>query len=182
MLGDLGRLVVAAQQDVGEALVVAQQHVVARPQLLDQVGFEQQRLGFRPRGDELHVRRLGDHARDGIGVGHAARIGRDPVLQVLGLADIEHLAGGIEHPVDAGLVGQMLGEAGDDLDAVLQRPRRGLAEIKRRRRQGLLGLGFGGGPGVRQVLFGRGLGRFAIHASHVGCARRFVMSAVALAH
>jgi hypothetical protein len=37
---------VAGDQDIGKRLVVAQLHVEARPQLLDQIGLEQQRLGF----------------------------------------------------------------------------------------------------------------------------------------
>ena len=41
MLEGLRRLVVFADEDVREALVVAQDDVEARLQLLDQVGFEQ---------------------------------------------------------------------------------------------------------------------------------------------
>src|SRR5690606_16111372 len=47
---DEGRgLVVSGDENVGERLVVAQQHIEAGPQALDQVGLEQQRLGFRAR-------------------------------------------------------------------------------------------------------------------------------------
>ena len=46
MLEDLRRPMVAGDQDIGKRLVVAQLHVEARPQLLDQIGFEQQRLGL----------------------------------------------------------------------------------------------------------------------------------------
>src|SRR5690606_10656693 len=40
-------------QDMRKALVVAQQHVEAGLQLLDEIRLEQQRLGLRRRGDEL---------------------------------------------------------------------------------------------------------------------------------
>ena len=38
--------VILAQQDEREAFVVAQQHVVGRAEALDQLRFEQQRLGL----------------------------------------------------------------------------------------------------------------------------------------
>ena len=172
MLQDRRRVMVAGQQDVGERLVVAQQHVVARPELLDQVRLEQQRLGLGTRGDELHVRRLGDHPGDGVGMRHAARIGGHAVLQALGLADIEHLAGAIEHPVDARLVRQVLGELLDDFDAGLERAGRRLAEIERRF----------GGEGVLLVLelvLRKIVLAFATHGLHVGCRNGFVMSGAA---
>ena len=53
MLQDLRRPVVAGYQDIGERLVVAQLHVEARPQLLDQIGFQQQRLGLGRGRDDL---------------------------------------------------------------------------------------------------------------------------------
>jgi hypothetical protein len=46
MLAHLGRAVVAADHEFGEGLVVAQQHVEARLQLLDEVGFQQQGVGL----------------------------------------------------------------------------------------------------------------------------------------
>ena len=53
---------VGGDEDVREALVVAEQHVVARLQLLDQVLLEQQRLGLGLRRQEHHRRRRGDHS------------------------------------------------------------------------------------------------------------------------
>src|SRR5208337_4914958 len=41
MFGQLRAALVASQQDVGETLVVAHQHIEARLQLLDEIGFEQ---------------------------------------------------------------------------------------------------------------------------------------------
>ena len=107
MFQDLRRPVVAGDQDIGKRLVVAQLHVEARPQLLDQIGFQQQRLGFGRGRHDLDGGRRRDHARD------ARRLRRRPAhrttaaCDVLGLADIEHVAGGIEHAVDAGRGGRM---------------------------------------------------------------------------
>ena len=103
MLEDLRRPMVAGDQDVGKRLVVAQLHVEARPQLLDQVGFQQQRLGLGRGGDDLDRHGRGDHAQDARRQRRVdAGIGGQPLADVLGLADIEHVAGGIEHAVDAG--------------------------------------------------------------------------------
>ena len=54
VLGELRPFGVAADDDVGERLVVAQQHVEARPEALDQVVLEQQRLGLAAGDRELH--------------------------------------------------------------------------------------------------------------------------------
>jgi hypothetical protein len=107
-----GATVVAGDEDIGKRLVVAQQHVEARPQALDQIGFEQQRFDLGARRDELHVRRLAHHLGDAIGVDAAMRIVGDALLQAARLADIEHVAGFVEHAVDAGAVRQPLDEFG----------------------------------------------------------------------
>jgi hypothetical protein len=101
MLQDLREGVIAAQEDVREALVVAVRHIVAGLEPLDEVGFEQQRFGFRGRGNEDHVRRFGNHPRNAIGMVRRLRIGGDAFLQAAGLADVKHLALGIEHAIDA---------------------------------------------------------------------------------
>ena len=101
VLEDLRRPVVAGDHDVGERLVVAQQHVEARAQPLDQIGLEQQRLGLGPGGDELERGGGGDHALDARVVAGRPRIGRDAFADVLGLADIEHRAVRIDHAIDA---------------------------------------------------------------------------------
>jgi len=44
MFDHLGKTVVGAQQDIGIGLVVAQRHVVARLQSLDQIGLKEQRF------------------------------------------------------------------------------------------------------------------------------------------
>ncbi len=62
MLDDLRPFMVARDQDVGEGLVVLEQDVVARPELLDQVRFEQQCLDLGVGRHHFHARGLGDHA------------------------------------------------------------------------------------------------------------------------
>src|SRR5690606_9710476 len=87
-------------QDVGERLVVAEADVVARLQLLDEVGLEEQRFGFRCRGDELHARRLGDHSSDSGRVANQPGVALYALLEVASLADVEHLAVRTQHAVD----------------------------------------------------------------------------------
>ena len=113
MLEDLRRPVIRRDQDVGKRLVVAQQHVEARAQPLDQIGFEQQRFGLGLGGDELHRRRRRDHAHDAAVVAGRPRIGGDPLLDVLRLADVEHVALGVDHAIDAGRRRRVLDRARD---------------------------------------------------------------------
>ena len=126
MLEDLRRPVVGGDQDIGKRLVVAQQHVEARPQPLDQVGLEQQRLGLGRGRDELERGGRRDHALDARVVAGRPRIGDDALLDVLGLADVEHVAVGVDHAVDAGRGRRELGVARD----------RGAAGGERRGRRG----------------------------------------------
>jgi hypothetical protein len=105
---------IPGDQDVGEGFVVAQQHVVAGLQLLDEIGLEQERLGLGAGGDELHRGRLGDHASDAVRMRLAARIGRDAGADVARLAHIEHIAIRRDHAVDAGRIGRVLQLAPND--------------------------------------------------------------------
>ena len=108
MLLDLREGVFLRNEDIRKGFVVPQQHVEIGLQLLDEVLFQQQRLGFRPRRQEHH--RLGrvDHPGDARRMAGGAGIVRHPRLEVARLADIKHPAFGIEHPVDARLRGQGL--------------------------------------------------------------------------
>jgi hypothetical protein len=93
---------VGGDENIGKRLVVAQQHVEAWPQPLDQVGFQQQRFGLGDGRDEFDRMGQRDHALDAGVVPGRTRVGDDPLPDVLRLADIKHLAGGIEHPIDPG--------------------------------------------------------------------------------
>ena len=87
-------------------LVVAQQDVVARVVLLDQVELEQQGLGLGVHHRDLDPHHL-RHQRHGLGRAAAAlaqlgpEVRRDPPSEVARLADVEDVAGAVEHPVDA---------------------------------------------------------------------------------
>ncbi|MGY4422616.1 hypothetical protein ACVWY2_005065 [Bradyrhizobium sp. JR6.1] len=117
MLENLRRPMVAGDQNIGKRLVVAQLHIEARPELLDQIGFEQQRLGLGHGRDDLDMRGRRDHAQDARRQRRVGpRIGRQPLFDVLRLADIEHVVGGVEHAVDAG---RGRGEADRVLDRLM---------------------------------------------------------------
>ena len=92
MLDEPRGWVCGANQDIGEALVVAQRDVVARLELLDEISLEEQRLGVRCGGDEHHRAGLRDHARDAARLALGRHIGGDALLDRARLADIEHLA------------------------------------------------------------------------------------------
>ena len=124
------------EQDVGEALVVAVGDVVARLQPLDQIGFQQQRFDLGGGRDEDHLRRLRDHARDAIGLRAGLGVGGDPLLEARRLADIEHVALGVQHAIDAGRIGQRL-QIGRDALGAFER-RLGLALCWARRRADFL--------------------------------------------
>ena len=49
---------------IGEALIIAQHNVEARPMLLDEVVLEEQRLGIRVGDRYFHVYRFGDQRLD----------------------------------------------------------------------------------------------------------------------
>ncbi len=119
MLGDLRGVVIPRDQNIGEGFVVAHQHVEARLQLLDEIGLEQQRVGLGLDRDEHHVGCRGDHPRDAVHMAGEAGVARHALSHILGLADIEHLAVGGDHAIDAGTVGRVLPMALDQRDAAL---------------------------------------------------------------
>ena len=131
VLEDLRRPVVRGDQDIGKRLVVAQQHVEARAQPLDQVRLEQQRLGLGGSRDEFDRRRSRDHAGDARGVPGQALIGQDALADVLGLADVEHAAACVDHAVDARSRRCGLGVAPDDPGSARRRGCRGRFRARR---------------------------------------------------
>jgi hypothetical protein len=123
------RKLLARDADVRVALVVAEQDVVARLERLDQVVLEQQRLAFRTRHGRLDTRDLADHHRDPGLVRALLEVVRDPFPQVARLADVERVAGGVEHPVDA----RPMRQRRDELARVERRRVAGVAPRRRRR-------------------------------------------------
>ncbi len=102
----LREFMIAGQQDMREGFVVPHQHVVARLQPLDQIGFEQQRVGFGRRRDEFHLGRRRDHAGDAVRLSGELGVAGDALFQASRLADIEQLAVAVIHAVNARTVGQ----------------------------------------------------------------------------
>src|SRR5690606_11311872 len=93
--------------DVRVALVVAQIDVVARLELLDEIILEDQRLRLGVGHDDLDIRDLVDHHGEAaIARPALVEIGAHPAAKVLGLADVDHLAVGVQMLVHARLAGQ----------------------------------------------------------------------------
>ena len=62
VLQDLRESMFAGQQDRRKGFVVAQKDVIAWPIALDEIGFQQQRLGLGMGDDKFHGGGFGDHA------------------------------------------------------------------------------------------------------------------------
>ena len=121
-----------ADVDVRKRLVVAQQDVERRAVPLDHVALEEQRLDVACRGHHLEAAGQRHHPlqpgaeRRGLGVRGQA------LLQRLRLADVEHLALVVEHPVDPGPVRQNQNVALDQRNTTPGRPRARLTADARR--------------------------------------------------
>ena len=87
--------------DIRKALVVAQQHIVFRLELLDEVLFQQQRLGFGLRRQHHHGAGFRNHLGDARRMARGLGIIANTPVQVARLAHIQHRALGIEHPIHA---------------------------------------------------------------------------------
>ena len=98
---DLWEVLVAGNQNIRKGFVVAQQHVVARSELIDQIGLEEESLDLGMSGDELHENCLRDHALETVGEFGRMGVVHHPLLEVARLSDIERVAPLVEHSVDA---------------------------------------------------------------------------------
>ena len=105
------------QLQVGVVLVVAQQDVVARRALLDQVVLERQRLDDRVGDDELEPRGFVEQRVDARAHALRAEVAAHPVAQHLRLADVERVPAVVVIEVDA----RLLRQAGDPPLEVLNR-------------------------------------------------------------
>ncbi len=94
------------QLQIGIVLVVAQQDVVARGALLDQVVLERQRFHDRVGDDDFEAVRLVEQRVDARAGAVGAEVAADAVAQHSRLADVERFAGVVEVDVDAGLLRQ----------------------------------------------------------------------------
>ena len=95
-----------AQLNVGKALVVAQHHVEARFVRLDEIVFEQQRLGLGVgHRDFDRVDLCRERLHLGMDVA-GGKVGSDPVFEAARLAHVQQLARGAEHAVHARTPGE----------------------------------------------------------------------------
>jgi hypothetical protein len=110
---------VTGDQDIGKALVVAQDHIEARFQLLDEVAFKKQRLCLRRRHHEFHAGGERDHQRDAVVMALASRVVRDAVFEVPRLSHVNDVALAVIHAVDAGFSRQPRDIVANDVGAGL---------------------------------------------------------------
>ena len=165
MFQDLRGGMFLANDNIGKRLVIAHQHVEARAQALDQVCLEQQRLGLGAGRDEFHRRGQRDHAADALVVPGRPRIGRDALFDVVGLADIEHVAGCIEHSIDAGRRRRLFQMPKNDIASGRQRARWHGFAFALGKRQTLILVLFG------EFELGLDIGFSAIHGVELNCRR-----------
>ena len=111
--------VVARDQDIRKRLIVAHQHVEARTEALDKVGFEQKRFGFGADGDEFHRCGRQDHARDAICVTGQPDVIRYSGFELAGLADVDDVTVRIEHAINARRLRQRFQITGNNIDTGL---------------------------------------------------------------
>src|SRR5689334_11591246 len=101
MLLDARKGMILTQQDERKAFIVPQEHVVRRPETLDQLSFEQQRLGLGAGRHDRHRSRLGDHPLKPLRKLRDLRVVGDAVFQRPRLADIEYVAPRVLHAINA---------------------------------------------------------------------------------
>ncbi len=89
------------------AFVVAVHDVVTRRQLLDQRGFQQQRLVFAGGERHLHTRDLRDHAFDARIAAGAQEIAADALLQIARFPHVQQFVARAVHTINARLRGQL---------------------------------------------------------------------------
>ena len=131
MLGNLRKRMILGQNQPGIGLVVAQHDVEARLQLLDQVGFQQQRFGFGVGGDDFHRHGFRHHAAQTFRQAADLGVGMDPAFQAARLADVQRVALRIQHAIDPRVGGHGLQRRLDNghtffrgHGSILPRPRR----------------------------------------------------------
>ena len=115
--GDAGIGLLHGDLEVEELLIVAVGDVEAGAVFLDEVVFEDQRLDFRVRNDDVEVGDAGDQRAGLVGVVAAPKVAADAAAQGAGLADVEHAVVRGAHEVDAGGVrqfGQLAFDGGTD--------------------------------------------------------------------
>ncbi len=96
------RIFARRQMDVRIALVVAKHDVVSRLQRLDDLRFEQQRLGLGTRNRRFDTRDLRDHRGEPRIHLRLEEVVADALFEIARLADVEQVVARAEHAIDAG--------------------------------------------------------------------------------
>ena len=102
MLGNLRKGVVFRDDQPGIGFVIPEHDVEARPEALDEIGFQQQRLGLGPRGDHFERPGFKNHAPEPFRQSGKLGIGSDAFAERPGLTDVKRLPLLIQHAIDAG--------------------------------------------------------------------------------
>src|SRR6202044_3363848 len=102
------RKTLAGQLDIRVSFVVAQENVVARLPLFDEIVFERERFFFIIDVDVIDSPRLADQ-RSGLDVGQPVviEITADAAAQIFGFADVQHGSMGVLVEVNARQGGQL---------------------------------------------------------------------------
>ena len=102
-------LVTQIEAEADKALVVAQQHVEARAEALDELAFEDQRLLLGAHDDDFElVEHRVEEGDKGPVVAVRPEVAAHARAQVDRLADVDDLARGVFHQIDAGLGGEVV--------------------------------------------------------------------------
>ena len=102
MLGNLRKGVVFRDDQPGIGFVIPKDDVEARPEALDEIGFQQQRLGLGPCGDYFERPGFKHHAPEAFRQPGDLGIGSDAFAERPRLADVKRLPLLIQHAIDAG--------------------------------------------------------------------------------
>ena len=100
------RISLAAELQIGIALVVAEQDIELGVQSLDQIVFQQQGLGLGANHRGFHPGDACHHHADAAATMVLLEIAGDAFFQMFGLADIKHLILGVEIAIDTWHAGQ----------------------------------------------------------------------------
>ena len=113
VLGDLRVRMVLGQHQPGIGFVIPQDDVEVRLQPLDEIRFQQKRLGLGMGGDDFHRRGFRDHPAQPLRQAADLRVRRDAPIEAARLADVKRIALGIQHAVHARAPGHCRQGGGD---------------------------------------------------------------------
>ena len=94
------------QAQTEEIFIIPEVDIVTGMMLLDEIALQDKGFPLRGRHHEIHLPET-LHQERGLGPGRVPEVRADPVLQINGLADVQHLTPGILEQVDAGIGGKM---------------------------------------------------------------------------